>query len=88
MQLTVNRMWYSPNSTIGTLSIDGQHFCNTLEPRADQSQGKPSCIPAGTYQVQLSPSARFKMNTPHVMNVPGFTEIEIQIGRASCRERV
>jgi len=52
MQLTVNRKWHSPNSTIGTLSIDGQYFCNTLEPRADRSQGKPYCIPAGTYSVQ------------------------------------
>ena len=80
MQLTVNRKWYSPSSTIGTMDINGQHFCNTLEPRSDQSQGKPYCIPAGTYDIEILPSPRFQMNTPHVMNVPGFTEIETHPG--------
>ena len=80
MQLTVNRKWYSANSTIGTMSVDDQHFCNTLEPRADRSEGKPYCIPAGSYSVQILFSPRFQMNTPHVMNVPGFEEIEIHPG--------
>lgn len=80
MNITVERMWFTPNSTVGEMSLNGVFFCYTLEPRADQSQGKPYCIPAGQYPVTLQMSARFQMITPHVMNVPGFEEIEIHPG--------
>lgn len=80
MNITVERKWFTPNSTTGEMSLNGAFFCYTLEPRADQSQGKPYCIPAGQYQVTILPSARFEMNTPHVMNVPGFDAIEIHPG--------
>lgn len=80
MNITVERMWFTANSTVGEMSLDGAFFCYTLEPRADQSQGKPYCIPAGQYAVTLQMSARFQMITPHVMDVPGFAEIEIHPG--------
>ncbi len=80
MNITVERKWFTPNSTGGQMSLNGVFFCYTLEPRADQSQGKPYCIPAGQYDVTLALSARFQMVTPHVMDVPGFTEIEIHPG--------
>ena len=62
------------------MSVDGEFYCYTMEPRQDQSEGKPFCIPAGSYGVDLLPSAHFQMITPHVRNVPGFTEIEIHPG--------
>jgi len=80
MNITVERKWFTPNSTGGEMSLNGAFFCYTLEPRADQSQGKPYCIPAGQYPVLLQMSARFQMITPHVMNVAGFSEIEIHPG--------
>lgn len=80
MNLTINRIWYTENSTCGEMLIDGEHFCYTLEPRADQSFGKPYCIPAGTYEVLLQYSPRFKRLTPHLQNVPGFTAVEIHMG--------
>ena len=80
MNITVERKWFTANSTVGEMSLNGAFFCYTLEPRADQSQGKPYCIPAGQYSVTLQMSARFQMITPHVMNVPGFSEIEIHPG--------
>jgi len=80
MNITVERKLFTPNSTIGEMSLNGTFFCYTLEPRADQSQGKPFCIPAGRYTVTLAFSPRFEMTTPHVMNVPGFQEIEIHPG--------
>ena len=80
MNITIERKWFTPNSTGGQMSLNAVFFCYTLEPRADQSQGKPYCIPAGQYGVTLALSARFQMVTPHVMDVPGFTEIEIHPG--------
>lgn len=80
MQLTVTRVWHTDLSTCGTLDVDGVFQCYTLEPRADQSQGKPYCIPAGNYVVTLAWSSHFQCLTPHIENVPGFTEIEIHWG--------
>jgi len=80
MNITVERKWFTPNSTSGEMSLNGNFCCYTLEPRADRSNGKPYCIPAGTYPVMLAPSPRFNTVTPHVTNVPGFEEIEIHYG--------
>lgn len=67
MEIVLNRKWKKPNYTIGTLTIDGKFFCNTLE---DTDRGledtmdvseiksikKPhiTAIPTGTYQVTLN----------------------------------
>lgn len=80
MKLQVQRLHYTDLSTIGEMSIDGIFECFTLEPRKDQSQGKPYAIPAGTYQIVLQLSHRFKMTTPHLLSVPGFELIEIHPG--------
>lgn len=80
MNLTVQRDTFTDNSTTGELLMDGTFFCYTLEPRSDQSQGKPYCIPAGTYSVTLGWSEKNKMIVPHVLDVPGFEEIEIHPG--------
>lgn len=80
MELTIQRLEYTDNSTIGELSIDGVFLCWTLEPKKDQSKGKPYCIPSGTYNVTLVMSARFQMVTPHILGVPGFTDIEVHPG--------
>jgi hypothetical protein len=80
VQITVLRDTFTNNSTTGEMSLDGTFECFTLEPRADKSEGKPYCIPAGTYLVTLEMSERFQMLTPHVQNVPDFTAIEIHPG--------
>ena len=80
MDITVQRKWLTPLSTCGEMLLNGGSFCYTLEPRMDQSQGKPYAVPAGTYPVTLEQSAHFGMITPHVNNVPGFTEVEIHPG--------
>jgi hypothetical protein len=77
MLLTAHRAWFTPNSTQGSLSIDGVFFCYTMEPRKDRSQGKPYCIDCGTYEVRLLWSNHFQRITPHLLNVPNFTLIEI-----------
>lgn len=79
-QIVITRDTFTENSTAGIMTVDGKQVCFTLEPRTDRSLGKPYCIPAGLYTVQLLLSPRFQMITPHVMDVPGFTEIEIHPG--------
>lgn len=67
MRLTVNRRYKGEKYTIGSLSIDGAYFCDTLE---DPDRGLTSdmsveeilklkvkgdtCIPVGTYLVTLN----------------------------------
>lgn len=80
MQITVQREVYTDHSTIGEMLIECLHFCWTLEPKKDQSLGKPYCIPAGTYQGILQHSPHFGMVTPHILDVPGFVDIEIHPG--------
>jgi len=65
------------------MSLDGTFQCFSLEPRSDQSEGKPYLIPAGTYLVTLEMSERFQMITPHINNVPDFSEIEVHPGNFS-----
>jgi len=83
MNLEVRRKWFTPTSTCGELYIDGVFECFSLEPRKDQSQGKPYCIPIGSYDLVLQPSKRFQMVTPRLLAVPGFEDIEIHPGNYS-----
>ena len=71
---TVTRTTFTEKSTGGMLDLDGVFAAFTLEPpvRAE----KPCAIPNGTYRVKLLWSNRFQLMTPHVLDVPGFTEIE------------
>lgn len=80
MNLRVERQVFSERSTIGQLFIDDVRECFTLEPRKDRSQGKPYCIDCGLYSFVLLKSPRFLVVTPHIVNVPGFTDIEIHFG--------
>lgn len=78
MNIEIKRLWQSPQNaefretTTGTLSLDGQQVCFTLEPTS-------LMIPAGTYGVRMVWSPRFERMTPHV-DVPGRTGIELHGG--------
>jgi hypothetical protein len=63
--------------TIGELLVEGLHFCWTLELPWKGNEHDVSCIPVGTYRVQMLPSDHFKRLMPHVQNVPGRTAVEI-----------
>lgn len=80
MNVTVQRTNYDALATQGEMLLDGVHFGFTLEPRKDQSQGKPYCVPAGTFQLVLGWSDHFEMVVPKVVNVPGFDAVEIHPG--------
>lgn len=83
MELRVNRFKYGSKSTLGSLFIDGARECYTLEDVVRKDGTKvdgQTAIPAGTYNVIIDSSVRFKRDMPHVLDVPGFTGIRIHSG--------
>ena len=78
MHLVVTRQWFTELSTGSEVAIDGDFFCYGLEP--PNRSYKPCCIPPDTYQLELLPSHRFQMLTPHVMDVAGFEGVELHPG--------
>lgn len=73
MKLNLIRKPSSALSTLGTLSLEGQHLAYTLERPEVQ-------IPAGTYSVEIRYSPRFKRPLPHLLDVPGRSDILIHAG--------
>ena len=72
MKIVVQRQIQDAISTTGEMLIDGTHSCWTLEPATP--------IPAGTYDLAIDMSTRFKRLMPHVLNVPGYEGIRIHWG--------
>ena len=79
--------------TAGSLYIDGDHFCFTLEDPVREAvtpQGwvwRPefkvpgkTAIPSGRYLVTVTFSNRFRRRMPLVMGVPDFTGIRLHGG--------
>lgn len=92
MELMINRDIFTEDSSLGSLFIDDQFECYTLEDKYREITGEPvetwkvkgeTAIPLGRYAVQLLNSYRFQMVTPHLMSVPGFTAIEIHPGNTN-----
>lgn len=82
MKLRLDRDTFTSVSTIGSLSIDGQAFCWTLElPKKDGLPG--SCIPCGTYKVVAYPSPHWKRLMPLLVGIPRRSEIEIHPGNTA-----
>lgn len=93
MNLTLKRYPTINGYTEGKLYIDGAYFCDTLE---DQDRGLyqhmslaeikavkvygETCIPYGTYKVELSYSPKFKKIMPAILDVKGFTGVRIHNG--------
>lgn len=81
MQLTLQRKYYTPSSTIGELSIDERFECYILEdPVRPQKIPGETAIPAGTYNITISRSPKFRRDLPLVEDVPGFEGIRIHPG--------
>jgi hypothetical protein len=77
MDLLLKRYLYGPECTLGELSIDGAHFCWTLEPPRDVSH---PYIPEGRYEISITFSNRFKKPLPLLHAVPGRDSIRIHNG--------
>ena len=92
MELMVNRDVFTEDSSLGQMFVNDEFECYTLEDKYREVEGVPistwkvpgeTAIPLGRYEVQLLLSPRFGYVTPHVLNVPGFTNIEIHPGNTN-----
>lgn len=87
MKLTLIRDTFTPQSTTGRLYVDGVFECFVLEDTERHGQPKiysKTAIPRGTYQIQITQSARFKRLLPLLMSVPNFEGIRIHPGNTSA----
>ena len=96
MLIKLNRYIYEKTYTIGSLFIDNQFFCNTLEDTCreyvytggyqkvfEKVWGR-TAIHSGNYPVVITYSNKFKKALPLIQNVDGFKGIRIHAGnRAS-----
>ena len=84
MNLFLQRIAQTPEYTIGRLEINGKFFCHTLEDavRKEKIAGK-TAIPAGTYQVIVNRSPKFKRDLPLLLDVPNFEGIRIHRGNTA-----
>jgi hypothetical protein len=85
MNLTVARKEFTEKSTIGDLLIDGEFECFTLEDcvRPAKIMGM-TAIPAGTYEVVINFSGRFKRPLPLLLKVPDFEGVRIHPGNTDA----
>lgn len=81
MVLKLQRTKEVNNATIGEIHIDGNFICYTLEDKVRPTKIKhETCIPAGTYIINITYSPTFKKMLPLLLNVPGFYGIRIHAG--------
>lgn len=81
MEITVRRRALRPTYTIGSMYVDGAYLCDTLEDavRSVKIPGE-TAIPAGTYEVIVNRSPRFRRDLPRLVDVPGFNGVLIHRG--------
>jgi hypothetical protein len=86
MILHLIRKWFTEDSTVGELYVDGIFECFTLEDRMRTGPKVPgaTAIPEGTYDVIITPSVRFKRDLPLICGVPGFSGVRIHPGNTSA----
>jgi len=87
MRLVLKRTTFTKNSTIGELSIDGRLVCHVLEdvvrPAGQKVFGK-TAIPAGTYDIIVNLSNRFRVLMPLLLKVRGFEGVRIHAGNTEA----
>ncbi len=89
LELVLIRRWFTPNTSIGKLYIDGLLYCYTLEDvtREEEKIKKETAIPYGIYKVLMTVSGiAYKWNTqgsllPLLVDVPDFSGIRIHPGQ-------
>lgn len=69
MDVTIERN-YAPGGTNGTLLIDGEKVCHTIELPWLDNRRQVSCIPEGTYRLEKRTSAKYGRHIL-VRGVPG-----------------
>jgi hypothetical protein len=81
MKLLLKRNKFLDDRTLGELYIDGVYFCKTLEDKVrPQKIQNETAIPAGTYNVIVNESPKFKRFLPRLLDVPNFSGVLIHAG--------
>jgi len=73
----------SNRGTLGKAYINGEYFCNTLEPQYVNPGVKingQTAIPAGEYLITMRFSPHFNRFLPCLMNVPNFSYVLLHAG--------
>jgi len=93
MLLEVRREPSANGCTLGSLYVDGEFECFTLEDVVREVALQPvalwkipgeTAIPAGTYQVIVNISNRFQRLLPQLVDVPGFAGVRIHPGNCAA----
>jgi hypothetical protein len=81
VNLVLQRRFFEPTCTIGSLVIDGVYECWILEDveREVKVYGE-TAIPLGRYRIIIDHSNRFQRLLPRLLDVPGFEGIRIHPG--------
>lgn len=81
--LILDRKIFTDQSTIGELLKGNDLICYVLEDtcRTHKVHGK-TAIPSGSYEVVITHSARFGIELPLLLNVPGFEGVRIHPGNS------
>lgn len=84
MKIEVIRTRQEVDATTGELYVDGKFVCYTLEDaiRKEKIKGV-TAIPAGTYDVIINMSTRFKRLMPLLVNVPNYEGVRIHPGNTA-----
>lgn len=86
MHLLLTRSPSAHDCTLGTLYVDGAFECYTIEDvvRTGPKVYGKTAISAGTYEVAINYSNKFKRDLPLLLNVPGFAGIRIHSGNTAA----
>lgn len=89
MNIVLKRIAKRDTYTIGQLYIDGQYWCDTLEDRVrdlskERKVAGETAIPAGTYDVVVNSSPKFKRLLPRLLSVPHFEGVLIHRGNTAA----
>lgn len=83
-KLVLKRDVLEKEFTLGTLSIDGKHFCYTVEDTVrDKKIAGITAIPYGKYKIIVNMSPRFKRLLPRLLDVPNFAGVLIHAGNTA-----
>lgn len=80
MQGKIERALTTKQGTLGTLFIEQNPFCFTLELPWRNNEVNASCIPVGKYLAKFEYSHRFERCVYTLQNVPNRSAIEIHSG--------
>ncbi len=93
MEMMLERVQRDSDVTLGALYVEADFECWAAEDPIREIAGQPvsawkikgqTAIPFGTYEVDITMSARFKVMLPILLNVPGFDGIRIHPGNTAA----